>query len=96
MYIGDGHLSTLYYTVNGYRLYCLHNKIDENLIPEWNIFHDFVAKELGYNESTSGYRNMILEKCIFDEEKALFEFYKLFDLFSENLNSFLNFNLYVA
>lgn len=84
LYTGNRHLSTLYYTINGYRLYCLHNNIHENLIPEWNTFHDFVAKELGYYESTSGYRNMILEKCNFEEEKALVEFYKLLDLFRKS------------
>lgn len=84
LYTGNRHLSALYYIINGYQLYCLHNGINENLIPEWNTFHDFVAKEFGYYESTSGYRNMILEKCNFDEEKALVEFYKLFDLFRKS------------
>ncbi|MFB9109362.1 hypothetical protein [Flavobacterium gyeonganense] len=52
----------------------MHNNINENLSPDWKEFHDFVVKELNYAESTSGYYRMILEKCNFDEEKALIEF----------------------
>ncbi|MDR6759903.1 hypothetical protein J2Y38_000082 [Flavobacterium sp. 2755] len=81
LYIGDKHLSTLYYTINGYQLYVLNNKVNENLIPEWSSFHDFVSIQLNYSESTSGYRTMILKTCNFDEEKAFIEFYRLFDLF---------------
>lgn len=64
----------MYENINGYKLCCLHNNINENLSPDWKEFHDFVVKELNYAESTSGYYRMILEKCNFDEEKALIEF----------------------
>jgi len=90
LYLGNRHLSTLHYTINGYKLYCLHNEIDENLTPKWNDFHDFVAVQLNYAESTTGYKNMILEKNEFDEEKGLIKFYELFDLFRKlNDESFL-------
>lgn len=81
LYIGNKIFSTLYENINGYKLYCLNNNINENLTPDWNEFHDFVAIQLNYSESTSGYKNMILEKSNFEEEKALKEFYRLFDLF---------------
>ncbi|WP_269236593.1 hypothetical protein [Flavobacterium flavigenum] len=81
LYIGDKKLSTLYYNINGYILNTTHNEINENLIPKWDTFNDFIAKELNYAESTSGYCRMILERNNFDEEKALIEFYKLLDIF---------------
>lgn len=81
LYIGNDNFSTLYENINGYKLCCLNNNINENLIPDWNEFHDFVARELNYTESTSGYHRMILERYNFDEEKALIGFYKLLNLF---------------
>lgn len=83
-YIGDQKLSTLYNNINGYRMYCLHNNIEENLNPNWNEFHDFVAKKLNYSESTSGYKNMILENNAHDEYKSLQNFYELIDNFRKN------------
>lgn len=81
LYIGDQNFSSLCNNINGYKLYCSHNNITENLIPKWDEFHDFVAVQLNYEESTSGYKNMILEKSNFDEKKAMNKFYELFDLF---------------
>ncbi|MEZ0128929.1 hypothetical protein AB9T88_03725 [Flavobacterium sp. LBUM151] len=85
LYIGNKSLTTLYNNINGYNLCCFVNNIKEDLIPDWAEFHDFVAFQLNYSESTSGYRNMILEKNNFDEEKSLKAFYYLLDLFKDSI-----------
>jgi len=84
LYIGDQNFSTLYNNINGYQLYCLNNDIEENLSPKWNEFHDFVAIQLNYTESTSGYKNMILEQNDFNELKSFNMFYELLGKFRKN------------
>ena len=81
LYIGDDNFTTLCNNINGYRLYCHHNSIVENLVPSWENFQDFVAEQLNYYESTSGYMNMILERNDFNEQKSLMNFYLLLDAF---------------
>jgi hypothetical protein len=81
LYIGSKSLSTLHDVINGYMISCWVHNIEENLVPEWEGFNDFVAKHLNYYESTSGYRNMILEKCNMDEQKALEKFFELTELY---------------
>ena len=50
---------------------------------EFHHFHDWVAKRLGFGESTSGWCNMILERAGSDE-KAYDMFFKLLDEFKES------------
>lgn len=85
LYIGNKSLTTLYNNINGYNLCCFINNAQENLIPDWTEFHDFVALQLNYYESTSGYKNMILEKNGFNEEESLKAFYYLLDLFKNSI-----------
>jgi hypothetical protein len=47
---------------------------------DFHRFHDWVAKRLGFFESTSGWANMIREKSTSDEE-AFTMFYVLLDEF---------------
>jgi hypothetical protein len=84
LYIGDSNFSTLCNNINGYQLYCFINNVNENLNPDWGKFQDFVALKLNYSESTSGFKNMILERNDFDEHKSLISFYDLFDLFRKD------------
>ena len=81
LYIGDKKISTLCSNINGYQLYCLNNHVKENLIPKWEEFHGFVAKELNYHESTSGYKNMILKKNDYNELLSFNMFYELLKKF---------------
>ncbi|MFH6944459.1 hypothetical protein [Flavobacterium sp. FlaQc-50] len=83
LYIGNKTLTTLCDNINGYNLCYTLNSADENLTPHWQEFHDFVALQLNYSESTSGYKNMILESNDFDETESLKVFYQLLDLFKE-------------
>lgn len=85
LYIGNKTLTTLYNNINGYNLCCFVNDIKEDLIPDWAEFHDFVAFQLNYYESTSGYKNMILEKNNFNEQESLKAFYNLLDLFKDRI-----------
>lgn len=47
---------------------------------DFHRFHDWVARRLGYSGSTSGWANMIREKCRSDED-AFAQFYVLLDEF---------------
>jgi len=49
-------------------------------LPFW-FFHEYVANHYGWNESTAGWRNIILREKYFNEEKSLWAFYELFDSF---------------
>ena len=69
LYIGEKSLTVLYNTINGFNLSCWVHNIEESLNPSWQGFHDYVASKLKYLESTSGYKNMILEENDFDELK---------------------------
>lgn len=83
LYIGDRKITTLQNNINGYNLGCIVHKIKEDLKPDWKNFHDFVADKLNYYESTTGWKNMILEKSNGNEEAAFLRFYELFDLFRQ-------------
>jgi hypothetical protein len=83
LYIGEKSLTALYFNINGFNLSCWVHDAEENLKPNWKGFHDFVALKLEYTESTSGYRNMILEKNRFDEIKSLNMFFELIDSYKQ-------------
>ena len=84
MYTGSNSLSALYFHVSGYLMACEIKGIYEELSPDFELFNDFVADYYMYGESTAGWRNIILSECYGDEQQALKEFYKLFDLFKQN------------
>ena len=81
MYIGEKSLSALYFHIGGYKVACLVKEIDENLKPSFDLFHDFVADYYSWNESTTGWRNIILTENDNNEELALEKFFILFDSF---------------
>ena len=47
-----------------------------SVAPEFHGFHDWIAKRLGYGESTSGWYNMIRRRCS-SEREAFDRFYEL-------------------
>jgi hypothetical protein len=83
MYIGENSLSAMYFHIGGYLTACDLKGIEETLTPEFHTFHDFVAKYYSYRESTAGWKNIILKEKDGNEQEALTEFYKLFDLFRQ-------------
>ena len=85
MYIWSNKISDL-------RLYiwwyfgCLFEKwINENEIPKFQNFHEWIAKYYWYNESTSWWANMILDNSK-DEEDALKTFFILLEKFKNEKN----------
>lgn len=82
MTVGERSLSALYFHVKGYEA---GSKVDERLEPEFHLFHDFVANYYLRFESTAGWRNIILAENYGNEERALEEFFVLFDDFRKNV-----------
>ncbi len=83
MYLGSKSISELRSFFNGfsYAEYVWNIKSDSPL----EGFNDWVASYYGWNESTAGWDNIILKECNMDEEKAVDEFFRLYDLFDSNL-----------
>jgi len=79
MYMGERSLSALWHLINGYQLGFVASggSIDSaQALPD--DFHAWVAYRLHFKESTSGWRNMILNVAT-DEAKAFFRFFELYD-----------------
>jgi hypothetical protein len=77
MYLGERSLSSVYHYISGYSLAeAQHGVQTSKLVPDG--FHDWVAYRLHHLESTSGYRNMILNR-IPNESDALDRFFELLD-----------------
>ena len=49
-------------------------------LPFW-FFHEYAARKYGYYESTSGWRNMILDHTNHDERQGLDEFFVMYEQF---------------
>jgi hypothetical protein len=82
MYLGDMKISTLRTFTIGYE-YALEvrNIEDEDERPELGKFHDWIAKYYNWNESTAGWKNIILEEYNGNEEQAFQKFFELYDQF---------------
>lgn len=82
MYLGDSTITTFkgyfYGYLEGSKLW--NNK---KVVAELRKFHDWVAMRLGYFESTSGWKNMLLKSENGDEEKALKKFFVFLDEFKK-------------
>jgi hypothetical protein len=70
IWTGETTLKSIFIYVNGYYQSLLDNKIAQNNETE-EPFFDWVAKELGYYESTAGWVNMILAYVIGYETKNI-------------------------
>jgi hypothetical protein len=82
MYIGEKRISTLKSFFDG-----IHYSIDVYNIKEEKIFlglDEWTAKFYLLKETTAGWKDIILEDCENDEEKAVDEFFKIYDKFKEN------------
>lgn len=68
LWTGEATLSSINNYCNGYH----HALIDNGIVPESHEpFFDWVAKKLGYFESTAGWSNMILAYCMGFEPKNI-------------------------
>ncbi len=70
----DAFLAGVYYSIDTYG-------VDEEIFLDG--FHDFVAEHYRWKESTAGWKNILLKECKGDEEKALDEFFKLYDAYKK-------------
>lgn len=85
-FLGKPSITNLQFFLNGYATalsdYEIPNEIDALLpLPFW-FFHEYVARCYNFNESTSGWINMIL-KQVNSEEEGLYLFFKLFEEFKQ-------------
>lgn len=83
MYIGSNSLTGLECFLNGYicALYET-DSTDEDLLPlPFGLFHEYVACKYGYYESTSGWKNMILDQTGQDERRGLDLFFEIYGEF---------------
>ncbi len=86
LFLGEPSITNLQAFLLGYATalydYKIPNKIDVLLpLPFW-FFHEYVARYYNFNESTSGWKNMILNQ-VNDEEEGLNLFFQLFDEFKQ-------------
>jgi hypothetical protein len=79
LFLGANSLSALWYFLRGYHMGLRGNpQVSIATSPLEKEFHDWVAYRLHFLESTTGWRNMILQH-IQDEKAALNRFFELFD-----------------
>lgn len=83
MYLADCGISGLCNFLNGYAMAADEDgRGEEELLPlPFWFFHEFAAYKFGYAESTSGWRNMLLDQTGGDERQALNAFFPLYDEF---------------
>jgi hypothetical protein len=81
-YFDADNISALYHFVNGYVQALVAKNIDEAETPPFQDFHEFVRHRTKFSESTSGWRNMLLNFNGNDEAKALAMFFALFEEFT--------------
>jgi hypothetical protein len=75
-------ISALYHFINGYIQACAVKNIQEVELIAFQDFHEFVRHRTMFNESTSGWRHMLLSYDNNDEAKALAMFFTLFEEFT--------------
>jgi hypothetical protein len=82
LYIGERSLERLFVYLAGISagVWMAGNNKALKDAEDFHRFHDWVAKRLGFYESTSGWHKMIRIKCA-DESEALDRFYVLLDEF---------------
>lgn len=85
MYIGDHSITALYSFLNGYSMALNRLSIEDHTatllpLPFW-FFHEYAARQYGYYESTSGWRNMILDQTNHDESQGLDAFFVMYEQF---------------
>ncbi|WP_338285371.1 hypothetical protein [Luteolibacter sp. LG18] len=76
LYFGEKSISGLYFYRTGF---IAGAKGDSQSLPLPDDFDDWVAYRARFSESTSGWRNMLLEKSGGDEELAFDRFFELLD-----------------
>lgn len=82
MYLSQKSITLLYGFLAGYA-FDKWTQISKNTFPPFGEFNNWVAMKLGFYESTSGWRNMLLKAENGDEEKAVDRFFVFLDEFKQ-------------
>ncbi|MEH2296042.1 hypothetical protein [Nostoc sp.] len=83
MYLGQRSLTALRGFIDGYDLASWESGILlEEETPPFRQFHDWIARYYKWNESTAGWKNIILRE-VGDEAKACDVFFELIELFKQ-------------
>jgi hypothetical protein len=81
MFIGEKRISTLKSFFDGiYYSFDIYNIKEENIflgLNEWTI------KYYNWKETSAGWKDIILKECENDEEKAVDEFFRIYDKFKQ-------------
>ena len=85
MYLGSSSITALSHYIAGYLEGCRSSSIDENLSPDFHDFNDFVATYYLRFEATAGWKAIILAENYGNEEFALKDFFRIFDLFRKKV-----------
>ena len=81
MYIGDKSIMALKSFIDGYFYAIRANNIDADDNIKFDDFHDWVAGQFNWKESTAGWSRIILRECNENEELAIDKFFVLYDKF---------------
>jgi hypothetical protein len=81
LYLGSKSITALCLFLQGYSYALEINNLSTEQHKDFKHFHEWIALKLNYYESTSGWRNMILESQNQDETKALDTFFMYFNQF---------------
>ncbi len=81
MYMGSTSIVLLRAFLAGYDFAARTHDIVEESEPDFGKFHDWVAQKFGWNESTAGWDNIILQETGNDESAAFDRVYTLIDQF---------------
>lgn len=77
--IGEPSITVLWGFIHGF-MAAGRVKLSDAETPEFSAFHDWIAQRLGFGESTSGWRRMLLASTG-DEETAFDRFFAELDAF---------------
>ena len=82
LFIGEQSISQLWGFLNGFQhaLRAVENPFDPS-DPPFHEFHDWIAARYGFEESTSGWRSMLLKTLLGDETAAFERFFLELDEF---------------
>jgi hypothetical protein len=84
MYIGTNSLYTLAAHIAGFETAVWMSGENKNIGKGFIRFHDFVAKQYNLTSSGEGWPRIILKKTKNNDEAAIKEFYRLFDLYKRD------------
>lgn len=81
MYFGDKDILALKSFIDGYFYATWTNDIEVDDKVMFGDFHEWVARQFKWKESTAGWARIILSECNGDGKLAVDKFFELYDIF---------------